>query len=131
MAYENTLTCITLKTPSTAYSTYQYRGVMASSSEGFFKIGSSGANTVMLGILQDAPTVTGESCSIAISGISKAVTGSTALKPGDRYVYGTNGVLSSSSEAVAKSVLYGPVIQGGAAANGIISVLVSRVGITT
>lgn len=131
MAYEHTLTCITLRTPSTAYSTYQYRGVMASSSENYFKIGTTGANSVMIGILQDAPTVSGESCNIAISGISKAVAGSTALKPGDRYVYGTNGVIASSSEAVAKAVLYGPVITGNASTGNYISVMINRVGITT
>lgn len=135
MAYEEVLKCISLRCPTTTYTGYQYHGVMASSSEGYFKIGttcSTAGGHEWVGILQSAPNVAGEICQIAISGISKVVVGTASLAAGSRFVSGPTGVAVSTSNAVAYDIVYGPVIADAAASTSSIgSVLMSRVGITT
>lgn len=133
MAYEESQTCISLRAPSTALSTRQYHMVIASSSEGYFAAGSSvaGSDYKAIGVLQDAPTVAGEACSICISGITKIVIGTTALSPGDMYVSGANGVAESTGSAGAKQVIYGPWLSGGATSSGYGTAVFDVVGITT
>ncbi len=135
MAYEEVLKCISLRCPTTTYSGYQYHGVMASSSEGYFKIGTTASTAgahEWVGILQDSPTVAGETCRIGISGVSKIVVGTASLASGKRFLSGPTGVAISTASAVAYDIIYGPVITDAAAStSSVASVLMKKVGITT
>ena len=132
MAWEDKGKTISLRAPSTALSTYQYRVVVASSSEGYFAAGSSGANLPIVGVLQSSPTVAGEACEIVISGVSKLRTATTALRPGNWFMSGVNGLASSSGSAIAKTLLMGPVLGAAvSSSSGITTAIVDRVGITT
>jgi len=136
MGYEQSLKYISLRANSTALSTAQYKAVKASSSEGYFAAGTTNATNVVtpiVGILQDAPTVAGEACSIAIfnGGVSKAVCGSTALIPGSRAVIGAAGVIASTSDAVARDIIVGPWLSAGGSSGSIGSLQMNILGITT
>jgi hypothetical protein len=118
----------TLKAAS-SYESYQFYAVIASSSEGFFALGSS--NKTALGILQNKPKVN-EAGEIWPPGcVSKIVSGSTALQAGKNFILGGSGIADTTGNAGAGAVIYGPVLEDTASANDIITVAFYSVGITT
>ena len=117
----------TLATNTTTFSGKQYHAITQSSSASIIATPSDGA--AMVGIMQNAPTVSGESAEIVSEGISKAIF-NTALAVGANYIVGTSGRLHSTGGAAAGAVIYGPVIVA-AASSGTGSVLLKSVGITT
>ncbi len=134
MAYEEALRTISLNAPSTALSARQYHLVKAGTTAGTFVIGTTiaaGALNTCIGVLQDAPTVSGEACNIAFSGISKIICGSTKLSPGKFFICGTSGRAASTASATARDTIYGPWLAPAAAAGSIGYGFADRVGITT
>lgn len=136
MGYEQSLSYITLRVPSTALSGYQYRAVIASSSEGYFAAGTTNATNVVtpvVGILQDAPTVAGEACAIAQfnGGVSKMICGSTKLGPKKRFILGALGKAQSTASAVARDVILGPWLSAAGSTDSIGSAVLNVIGITT
>lgn len=136
MAYEENIHTISLKAPSTAFSTKQYYAVMASSSEGYLKLATSNSTALpkaITGVLQDAPTVAGEACKIATYGsITKIRSGSTQLKPGDSYRITNAGIARlASSGATAREVFYGPWLSPAASTAAIGTAMINVIGITT
>lgn len=127
MAYDIQGESITLKAPSTAFSTYQYRFVVASSSEGFFKAGSSVAQNYPTGILQDAPTVTGQPCRIQVTGVSK-YRSSTAgtINPGAHVISGLLGGVISTGAVGNDALVYGPTLTATAGSSHIGTVVLNR-----
>lgn len=109
MAVSENLRTITLEAPSTAFSTRQYHMVIQSSSENVFAVGSTVANKTAVGVLQGAPTVSGEAVSIAIAGsVTKMRIGSTTLAPGKNFKMGPLGVAVTTANATAGDIVYGP-----------------------
>lgn len=134
MAYDENLRCISLNAATTTFASRQYHLVKAGTTAGTFVIGTTiaaGALNTVIGVLQDAPTAAGEACSIAFSGVSKVICGSTKLSPGDFYICGTSGRAASTASATARDTIYGPWLSAAAAAGSIGSAFVDRVGITT
>ncbi len=138
MAYEENLKCITLRAPSTAYSTYQYRMVKADSTEGYWAVGSTKSAASFtkgpVGVLQDAPTVAGEACAIAVMGsgcVSKLVCGSTKLSPGKYFIMGALGKAQSTASQVAQEIIMGPWLSAAGSTDSIGSAVLSIVGICT
>ena len=117
----------TLATNTTTFATKQYTAVTQSSSAGIIVTPSDGAN--MVGIMQNQPTVSGESVEIITEGVSKAKF-NDALAVGVNYIVGSGGKLHSTGGAAAGAAVYGPVIVA-AASSAIGSVLLKSVGITT
>ena len=117
----------TLTAASTAYSLKQYHCMVASSSDNIAVTPSDSAS--MTGIMQNAPTNTGEEINLAVSGVSKAVYG-TALTAGDNFIVGTSGRVASTAGAGAGAFIYGQVLVTGAS-SAIGSVLVNPLGIST
>lgn len=127
MAYEIPgLKIGTLHAPTTAWGDKQYYAVTASSSEGY--IATPTVRKSMLGILQNAPSISGESCEImsAGCGVSKA-RNSAALDEGVAYSIAATGLITTAS-TVAGSVNYGPVLIG-AASSGTCTVSLAPVGL--
>lgn len=136
MATDEIVRPLSARAPSTAFSLSQYRLVVASSSEGYFAAGSTkSAGTIqpVLGVLYDAPTVTGEASKIAgIGSIAKIKSDSTALTPGSFFVMGGSGFASSTSNAVAQDLVFGPVLGAAvSSSSGVQTVMLNIVGLTT
>lgn len=137
MAYEEILRTISLRAPSTAFT--QYCMVKASSSGGYFIAGSTKPtgekiSKSALGVLQEAPSVSGDAYAIApfgSGGISKLVCGSTKLSPGKNFIMGTVGTAQSTGSIVAQDTVYGPWLSAAASTDTIGSAVLSIVGITT
>ncbi len=135
-AYEERINPITLRTPSTAFSASQYYVVMASSSEGYFRLpttNSTGAKRAIAGVLQDAPTISGEACQIATYGsITKVIVGSSQLKAGDSYRVTSAGIVRlASSGASQREILYGPYLSAAQSTGSYGVAMINVVGITT
>ncbi len=119
----------TLKAPSTAFSGKQYHAVTANSCEGFIATPSDSA--AMIGIMQDAPTVTGEAVNIMVDGVSKAAF-NASIAAGSNFIVGTDGKIHSTGSAAAGGVIYGPVlVNPGTTAGDIGTVVLKSVGVTT
>lgn len=136
MAYEEVIRTITLKAPSTAFSAKQYYAVSPSTDAGEFRLpttNSTGAKKPIIGVLQDAPTVSGEACSIATYGsITKIVRGSTQLKAGDAYRITSAGIARlASSGATQREILYGPWLSAAGSTAAIGTAMLNVIGITT
>jgi len=118
-----------LKVPSTAFSTKQYTAVTAQSCEGFITTPSdSGA---ILGVMQDAPTVTGEAVNIMYAGASK-MQFNASIAAGANWIVGTDGKAHSTGSAATGSAVYGPVLENpGTTAGDIGTVMLNSVGPTT
>jgi len=133
MSIEELKRSITLNAPSTAFSVSQYRMVQQSSSENVFVAGTSvGADTINVGVLQDAPTIAGEASEIATFGsVTKMVVGSTALIPGVNYVSGALGKAITTGTVGAGQVIYGPWMSAGQSTDSIGFAMFNIVGMTT
>lgn len=118
----------TLRVASTAFSLKQYHFMVASSSDGIVVTPSDSAPS-MTGIMQNAPTVAGESVNLMTNGVSKARY-DTALTAGDNYIIGASGRAASTAGAAAGALIMGKVLLTGASSS-IGSVQVERLGITT
>jgi len=118
-----------LKVPSTAFSGKQYTCVTAQSCEGFITTPSdSGA---ILGVMQDAPTVTGEAVNIMYAGATK-VAFNASIAAGANFIVGTSGRIHSTGSAGTGAAVYGPVlINPGTTAGDIGTVMLNSVGPTT
>ena len=126
MAFEIPGNSITLKAPSTAFSLSQYRFVTMSSSEGFFVAGSSVPTTAPVGILQNAPTVTGEPCQVMVNGVSKFKTNAT-IAAGAHVVSGANGIAVSTASIASEQRVFGPVLTATAGSSNLGTVVLERV----
>jgi len=136
MAYEEKLSCISLRAPSTALSGYQFRLVKAGTTEGTFIAGSTkaaGTRVSAVGVLQDAPTVSGEACAIATfnGGISKIVCGSTKLSASKNFIMGVLGKAQSTASAVAQDYIYGPWLAAAGSTDSVGQGCMNILGITT
>ena len=118
----------TLKAPTTAFSTFQYHAVTANSSEGFITTPSDSGG--MIGLMQDAPTVTGEAVNIMVTGASKARF-NASIAPGSNYIVGTDGRIHSTGSASVGGSVYGPVLVNPGASSGIGTVVLNLVKTTT
>lgn len=100
MAYEETLTCISLAAGSDM-SSNQYKFVKLAS-DGQFDLAGDGADVD--GVLQDKPSAAGYSGQVAIAGVSKVVIGSGGVTVGDD--------VASSSAGTAITAATGDTIVG-------------------
>ena len=82
----------------------------------------------MVGILQSAPTIAGESVDIMVDGISKAVF-NVSMSAGANFMVGASGKIHSTGAAATGNIIYGPVIDGVSSSGEIGSVLLKTVGI--
>jgi len=126
MAYEIPGNSITLKAPTTGFSLSQYRFVVASSSDGFFKAGSSVSTNRPVGILQNAPSVAGEACQVMVTGVSKFKTDST-IAAGANVVSGDSGVAVSTGSVTRNTVMYGPVLTATAGSSNLGTIVLDKV----
>ena len=133
MAFEEIKTSITLEAPSTAFSASQYRMVQQSSSEGIFVAGSTAAvDQVNIGVLQDAPTFTGEPCEIATFGSVTKLEFATTMVAGVNFISGALGRGQDTGAATTGQVIYGPILSTVSTTLGTIgTVMFNVVGITT
>ena len=119
----------TLKAPSTAFSVKQYHCVTANSCEGFIATPSDSAP--MIGVMQGAPTVTGESVEIVATGVTK-VAFNASIAAGSNFIVGTSGRIHSTGSAAAGGTIYGPVlVNPGTTAGDIGTVVLNVIGKTT
>ena len=131
MAVNENLRSISLNAPSTVFSTYQYRMVVHSSSDGIFAVGSTATAKVAIGVLQDAPTVTGEAAQIAINGSVTKIQYGAAMDAGDNFAMGALGRAVTTAGATAGDFIYGPVLTTVATSDTIGTVMFNVVGKTT
>lgn len=96
MAYENSLTNITMES-SADLSSYQYYAVKVNSS-GLMALASSG--DAIEGILQDEPAAANRQCVVGISGISKGVLGGSVTAGDDLEVDSSGTFVTQSSGSV-------------------------------
>ena len=129
MAYEIPTSYLTLNAPSTAFSAKQYYAVVASSSEGIFAAATTAANVSIIGILQSAPSVTGEPCQIVTAGVTK-IKASEALTVGARFAVGSSGTAASTNDIAARTGIWGTVLET-AASSEIVTVNFGFIGLAS
>lgn len=131
MAYEQPGFCITLKAPSTVFSTWKFYAVKGGTAADTFAAPSTDGRGV-LGILQDGPVATGEATNVMVAGISKVQCNSTAVTISDFVWFSTAGTALSSTNTgcVPGTITYGPVLSGAppaSTAGCLITVLIDRI----
>ena len=104
----------------------QYRAVVATANNGGNGVALAGANTKILGILQDKPNANGKACAVCVEGPTRAVAGA-AFARGDLLKTDANGrLVAAAGEAAGVVVQVVAMALEAAAAAGDIKEVVLR-----
>lgn len=126
MAREANLVCLSMKAAADL------------SDEQFYFVAISSDNTVALcssdgqkplGVLQDAPSAAGQTCAVAVSGVTKVVLGETVVAGEECKVASTGKAIGAGTGTTAGDYVVGQFLEGGDAGE-VVSLLLQPMGVT-